>query len=303
MGIGISHVPSGDFSLYDHVLDTTCMFGAIPAGYGWLDGPVSLASYFALARGSRGTPAEHAAGIAPGLPALEMTKWFDTNYHYLVPRLTRDQRFVLTDNRPLMRFREAGALSLRTRPVLLGPVSFLTLSKTEDGSDPLDLLARLLPVYARLLRELAEANTAWVQFDEPVLALDLLGESKGGTRAGIRHPAPRSDARHPARQLFRSARRQPRHGGRAAGRRPACRSGARSGRAGCRPGRSAGGTLAVAGSDRRAQHMACRPARVAWRAGAGGLEARRSAFDGSAIVQPAARAGRSRRRRAGSIPR
>ena len=85
------------------------MLGAIPAGYGWLDGPVSLPSYFALARGSRGTPAEHAAGIAPGLPALEMTKWFDTNYHYLVPRLTRDQRFVLTDNRPLAQFREAAA--------------------------------------------------------------------------------------------------------------------------------------------------------------------------------------------------
>ena len=177
-GHGISHVPSGDFSLYDHVLDTACMLGAIPAGYGWLDGPVSLPSYFALARGSRGTPAEHAAGIAPGLPALEMTKWFDTNYHYLVPRLTRDQRFVLTDNRPLAQFREAAALALRTRPVLLGPVSFLTLSKTEDGSDPLDLLGRLLPVYAQLLRELAEANAAWVQLDEPVLALDLSEKAK-----------------------------------------------------------------------------------------------------------------------------
>jgi 5-methyltetrahydropteroyltriglutamate--homocysteine methyltransferase len=135
-----------------------------------------------------------------------MTKWFDTNYHYLVPRLTRDQRFVLTDNQPLAQFREATALSLRTRPVLLGPVSFLTLSKTEDGSDPLDLLGRLLPVYAQLLRELAEANTAWVQFDEPVLALERDSIREGmavvlayRTYAKVRH-------RHPARQLFRSAR-------------------------------------------------------------------------------------------------
>ena len=139
-GLGINHVPSGEFSLYDHVLDTACMLGAIPPGYGWSDGPVSFATYFALARGSRGTASEEAAGIAPGLPALEMTKWFDTNYHYLVPRLSRGQRFTLTTNWLLAQFREAMAIPLRTRPVLLGPVSFLLLSKTTDGSDPLDLL-------------------------------------------------------------------------------------------------------------------------------------------------------------------
>ncbi len=173
VGKGISHVPSSDFSLYDHVLDTACMLGVIPPGYGWMDGPVSLETYFALARGSRGTDAEHAAGIAPGMPALEMTKWFDTNYHYLVPRLAAGQRFVSTGNRPLAHFREAQALSIRTRPVLLGPVSFLLLCKATDGSDPLDLLGQILPVYAQVLRELAEANAAWVQIDEPVLALDL----------------------------------------------------------------------------------------------------------------------------------
>ncbi len=102
-----------------------------------------------------------------------MTKWFDTNYHYLVPRLARKQVFTLTENRPLEMFREAQAASLRTRPVLLGPVSFLRLAKTADGSDPLDLLDQVLPVYARVLRELAEAGCAWVQIDEPVLALDL----------------------------------------------------------------------------------------------------------------------------------
>ncbi|MFZ6763072.1 5-methyltetrahydropteroyltriglutamate--homocysteine S-methyltransferase [Pseudoroseomonas sp. WGS1072] len=170
-GQGISHIPSNDFALYDQVLDTAGMLGAIPEGYGWRGGPVSLATAFALARGARGTAAERSAGIAAGLPALEMTKWFDTNYHYLVPRLSAGQRFELTENRPLAAFREA--LPLRTRPVLLGPVSFLLLSKTEDGSDPLGLLDRLLPLYARLLGELAAANCAWVQMDEPALALDL----------------------------------------------------------------------------------------------------------------------------------
>lgn len=167
---GIGHIPSGDFSLYDHVLDTACMLGVIPPGYGWTDGPVPLASYFALARGSAGQP------------ALEMTKWFDTNYHYLVPRLSAGQRFTLTHNHALACFREAEALSIRTRPVLLGPVSFLMLSKTDDGSDPLDLLPALLPVYAQILEQLADANASWVQIDEPVLALDLSEKAKDGFR-------------------------------------------------------------------------------------------------------------------------
>jgi 5-methyltetrahydropteroyltriglutamate--homocysteine methyltransferase len=171
-------VPSGDFALYDHVLDTACMVGAIPPGYGWSDGPVSLATTFALARGSRGTAAERAAGIEPGLPALEMTKWFDTNYHYLVPLVSAGQRFTLTANRALEMFREAAALPVRTRPVLLGPVSFLSLVKATDGSDPLDLLDRLLPVYARSLAELAAEGVAWVQMDEPALALDLTGKAR-----------------------------------------------------------------------------------------------------------------------------
>jgi 5-methyltetrahydropteroyltriglutamate--homocysteine methyltransferase len=172
-GLGISHMPSGDFSVYDHVLDAACMLGAVPPGYGWAGGAVGLPTLFTLARGSRGTEAEQAAGIRPGLPALEMTKWFDTNYHYLVPRLSAEQRFEPTENRPLAIFREAQAAGLGTRPVLLGPVSFLLLSKTTDGSDPLDLLDGVLPIYAQVLRELAEAACAWVQMDEPVLALDL----------------------------------------------------------------------------------------------------------------------------------
>jgi 5-methyltetrahydropteroyltriglutamate--homocysteine methyltransferase len=169
VGSGINHVPSGDFSLYDHTLDTACMVGAIPAGYGWSEGPVPLSSYFMLARGAR---------ESSEAPALEMTKWFDTNYHYLVPRLTRTQRFTLTQNRPLACFKEAAARNVRTRPVLLGPVSFLLLAKDEDSTDSLDLLPRLLPVYARILHELGEAGAAWVQLDEPILSLDLSKRAK-----------------------------------------------------------------------------------------------------------------------------
>jgi 5-methyltetrahydropteroyltriglutamate--homocysteine methyltransferase len=176
-GHGISHIPSGDFSLYDHVLDTACMLGAVPPGYGWSEGPVSLGSYFALARGVRGSLGQPTSE-GNGLPALEMTKWFDTNYHYLVPQLHAAQRFDLTENRPLAQFREAVGMTTRTRPVLLGPVSFLMLSKTSDGSDPLDLLGAVLPSYARILAELAQESVAWVQIDEPVLALDLPEKAK-----------------------------------------------------------------------------------------------------------------------------
>jgi 5-methyltetrahydropteroyltriglutamate--homocysteine methyltransferase len=180
---GIAHIPAGDFSLYDAVLDTACMFGAIPPGYGWSGGPVPLATQFALARGIRGgqanpeaTPAENSAAgasVVAGLPALEMTKWFDTNYHYLVPRLTAGQRFELTGNRLLEAWREAQAMGVVTRPVLLGPVSFLMLSKADDGSDPLDLLETLLPLYQETLRQLQTAGCPWVQVDEPMLAQTL----------------------------------------------------------------------------------------------------------------------------------
>ena len=176
-GLGIGHIPSNDFALYDHVLDTACMVGAIPPGYGWRGGEVTLPTYFALARGTGGGDA------AAGLPALEMTKWFDTNYHYLVPRLAAGQHFAVTANRPLALFREALARHRRTRPVVLGPVSFLLLAKTDDGSDPLDLLDRLLPCYAQVLAELAAEGCAWVQMDEPVLALDLAPKA----RAALRH--------------------------------------------------------------------------------------------------------------------
>ncbi len=186
-GLGINHVPSGDFALYDHVLETACAVGAIPRGYGWSgEGPASLATMFALARGARGTEAERAAGIPSNAVALEMTKWFDTNYHYIVPRLTADTRFQLLDNRWSAAFEEGLGRGVRTRPVLLGPVSFLLLAKAEDGTRPLDLLPALLPVYGQALRELAEAGAAWVQLDEPCLVTDLPAGVPDAYRAAYR---------------------------------------------------------------------------------------------------------------------
>ncbi|WP_337181404.1 5-methyltetrahydropteroyltriglutamate--homocysteine S-methyltransferase [Shinella sp.] len=173
---GITKIPSNDFSLYDHVLDTAVMVGAIPAAYGWTGGEVPLSIYFAMARGSQGDG--HAdcghAHHAQGVPALEMTKWFDTNYHYMVPEVGEDQAFTLTAQKPVDHFLEAKALGIHTRPVVLGPVTFLKLSKARPSTfKPLDLLARLLPVYEELFRRLQAAGADWVQVDEPVLALDL----------------------------------------------------------------------------------------------------------------------------------
>ncbi|MEO8779668.1 MAG: 5-methyltetrahydropteroyltriglutamate--homocysteine S-methyltransferase [Rhodanobacter sp.] len=161
---GADVVPCNDFSLYDHVLDTAVLFDAIPERYRSVFAESPLDGYFAMARG-------HKRG-GHDLHALEMTKWFDTNYHYLVPELRAGQPFHLRDNKPLAEWREAKALGFDARPVLLGPVSFLLLSKAVDGSDRLALLDGLLPVYVELLEQLAAAGVDWVQLDEPCLVLD-----------------------------------------------------------------------------------------------------------------------------------
>lgn len=173
--LGVDHVPSNDFSLYDHVLDMSAVLGAVPPAYRAVGNP--LDTYFAVARG-RGAVIEecHGHGHSHGgdLPAQEMTKWFDTNYHYVVPRLSPGQTFELSSSKPVDEFLEAKALGVTTRPVLLGPVSYLKLGKaTQDGFDPLSLLPGVLPVYAELLRRLAAAGAVDVQLDEPCLVLDL----------------------------------------------------------------------------------------------------------------------------------
>jgi len=149
--LGATVIPSNDFSLYDHVLDTSVMVGAIPAAYGWKGGPVPLKTYFAMARGTQGTlhPADcgrtHARHVpARGVPAQEMTKWFDTNYHYLVPEFHRDQFFELASRKPIEEFEEAKSIGYQTRPVLVGPVCFLKLGKSINPPLlPVSLLDRL----------------------------------------------------------------------------------------------------------------------------------------------------------------
>jgi 5-methyltetrahydropteroyltriglutamate--homocysteine methyltransferase len=177
--LGVTHIPSNDFSLYDHVLDTSVMVGAIPDVYGWTGGPLPLDTYFAMARGSQGDVRDEACGHghhgqAQGVPALEMTKWFDTNYHYMVPEFSRDQKFSLTSTKPVDEYREAKELGYETRPVLLGPVTYLKLGKSKDPAfDPLSLIGNLLPVYVDILRRLAANGAEWVQIDEPCLVTDL----------------------------------------------------------------------------------------------------------------------------------
>jgi 5-methyltetrahydropteroyltriglutamate--homocysteine methyltransferase len=161
---GADVVPCNDFSLYDHVLDTAVLFDAIPARYRPVFAAGELDGYFAMARGHKRDGHD--------LHALEMTKWFDTNYHYIVPELAAGQRFKLNGDKPIAEFLEAKALGYTARPVVLGPVSFLLLAKTVDGSERLALLDALLPAYAELLQQLAAAGADWVQLDEPCLVLD-----------------------------------------------------------------------------------------------------------------------------------
>lgn len=177
--LGADIIPSNDFSLYDHVLDTSAMVGAVPPVYGWKDSQVGLQTYFAMARGAEGAKVEEGcahghAQANEGAPAAEMTKWFDTNYHYLVPEFTAAQSFKLSTTKAVDEYREARAQGVETRPVLLGPVSYLLLGKTRGADfDTLTLLDALLPVYIQALKGLAEAGAAWVQIDEPFLVMDL----------------------------------------------------------------------------------------------------------------------------------
>ncbi|MGD8786384.1 MAG: 5-methyltetrahydropteroyltriglutamate--homocysteine S-methyltransferase, partial [Phycisphaerales bacterium] len=156
---GIDHIPSNDFSFYDHVLDTAAMLGAIPCRYHFDGEKIDLDTYFAMARGTD--------NVTP----MEMTKWFDTNYHYIVPEFENGQSFSLKSTKIIDEFIEARKLGIKTRPVLLGPVSFLVLSKSKDDNcNPMDLIGEVIPVYSQVLSKLKQEGAEWVQIDEPVLA-------------------------------------------------------------------------------------------------------------------------------------
>ena len=166
---GIDLIPSNDFSYYDQVLDTIALVGAVPDRYGWSGGEVDLDTYFAMARGRQ------AEGV--DVTAMEMTKWFNTNYHYLVPELGPNTSFSLSSAKPFDEHAEAmEELGVDTVPVLIGPVSFLLLSKPADGVDerfdPLDLIEDLVSVYGEVIEKLAEQGATWVQLDEPCFVED-----------------------------------------------------------------------------------------------------------------------------------
>jgi 5-methyltetrahydropteroyltriglutamate--homocysteine methyltransferase len=162
---GIDLITSNDFSFYDQVLDTICLLGAVPDRYNWQGDDVDLKTYFAMARGSQTKELD--------VSALEMTKWFDTNYHYLVPELKSDQKFKISSQKPFEEFKEAQSAGYKTKPVLLGPITFLLLSKSTEGKNTLDLLDSLLPVYLEIVKKLNDLGAEWVQIDEPIFVKDL----------------------------------------------------------------------------------------------------------------------------------
>jgi len=163
---GLGLVPVGDFSYYDQVLDHSAMFGVVPERFGWDGGEVDLDLYFRMARG--GAPGGEAVA------ACEMTKWFDTNYHYLVPELQAGQQFRLSSERLFQELEEAKALGIPFKPVLVGPITWLWLSKVRGETvDRLEFLDGLLEVYGQILERLARQGAEWVQIDEPLLVQEL----------------------------------------------------------------------------------------------------------------------------------
>ncbi|CAN1245789.1 5-methyltetrahydropteroyltriglutamate--homocysteine methyltransferase 1 [Linum grandiflorum] len=162
---GIKYIPSNTFSYYDQVLDTTAMLGAVPPRYGWTGGEIGFDVFFSMARGNA------------TVPAMEMTKWFDTNYHYIVPELGPEVAFSYSSHKAVNEYKEAKALGVETVPVLVGPVSYLLLSKPAKGVEKsfslLSLIDKILPVYKEVISELKAAGATWIQLDEPTLVMDL----------------------------------------------------------------------------------------------------------------------------------
>lgn len=163
---GLDLIPAGDFSWYDHVLDLSALLGVVPERFEPGSHDVELDTYFRMARGR--------APSGQDAPACEMTKWFDTNYHYIVPEFSTRQDFRIASHTLFSHVDEAHALGHTVKPVLLGPLTYLWLGKTRPGNfDKLTLLDRLLPAYGEILQRLKQQGVSWVQIDEPLLALEL----------------------------------------------------------------------------------------------------------------------------------
>jgi 5-methyltetrahydropteroyltriglutamate--homocysteine methyltransferase len=168
---GLDLVPVGDFSFYDQVLDTSFTLGNLPERMQGFHGD-ALDNYFRVARGRSAQNEEH-AHCCGGVAAGEMTKWFDTNYHYIVPEFTAGTQFKLDPSRLLEQLAEAKAQGVKAKPVIIGPITYLAIGKAKDDSNKLALLAGLLPIYVELLSTLAAQDVEWVQIDEPILVTEL----------------------------------------------------------------------------------------------------------------------------------
>jgi len=169
---GVDLIPANDFSFYDQVLDLTLTVGAIPQRYQeFAKTNSAIDLYFAMARGAQKDGQD--------VVAMEMTKWFDTNYHYIVPEFTKNQKFELFSEKIISEFKEANALKIAVKPVLIGPISYLLLGKEkEEGFHRIDLIDRLLPVYFEILEKLQAENVEYIQLDEPFLALNLTDKER-----------------------------------------------------------------------------------------------------------------------------
>jgi len=180
---GIDLIPSNDFSFYDQMLDLSCLLGNVPARFGWDGGTIDLPLLFQIARGTGGGGTHEGCdcGGKTATFASEMTKWFDTNYHYIVPEFHADTAFKISTAKPFDEFAEALALGIKTKPVLIGPLTYLYLGKAHhEDFDRLSLLERLVPVYGEILQRLAVQGAEWIQIDEPILALDLDADWQAG---------------------------------------------------------------------------------------------------------------------------
>lgn len=169
---GLDLVPVGDFAFYDQVLDMSFTLGNLPERVRGFHGD-ALDNYFRVARGRSTQRTEAHASCCGGVAAGEMTKWFDTNYHYIVPEFTAATEFKLDATRLLEQLAEAKAQGVKAKPVIIGPVTYLALGKAKDHSDKMALLPRLLRVYSALLDTLAAQGAEWVQIDEPILVTEL----------------------------------------------------------------------------------------------------------------------------------
>lgn len=178
---GLDLAPVGDFAFYDQVLDMSFTLGNLPERARGFHGDV-LDNYFRVARGRSAAGAEDHAGCCGGIAAGEMTKWFDTNYHYIVPEFTAATTFKLDASRLLEQLAEAKKQGVKAKPVIVGPVTYLALGKAKDDSSKLALLPKILPVYGELLATLAAQGVEWVQIDEPILVTELAADWQAAFR-------------------------------------------------------------------------------------------------------------------------